>query len=129
MKYSTHAFESVSKFADKFGFTSVEVTEEVVDYRIGLLTEEYQETIGAHRTANAEELIDGHIDIIIIAMGNLAIFGVNGEEAFDQVMAANMAKKLGKRRESDPEGSSIIKPEGWTGPDHSGNHGKLDDIY
>ncbi len=129
MNYGERPFESIKEFAEKFNFKDGEVTEEVVDYRMSLLTEEYQETVGAHMVGNAEELVDGHIDLIVIAMGNLEIFGVDAHEAFNRVMVANMSKVLGKRRESDPEGKSIMKPEGWVGPDHSDNHGELDRVY
>lgn len=129
MSYSSNAFEAIDGFVDKFKFTEQDVTEEVVDYRMDLVTEEYQETIGAHMTGDAEGVVDGHVDMIVILMGNLAIMGIDGRQAFDRVMEANMAKQLGKRKETDPEGSSILKPDGWVGPNHSDNHGVLDEIY
>jgi predicted HAD superfamily Cof-like phosphohydrolase len=129
MGYGEKPFESINEFVDKFSFRDGDVTEEVVDYRMSLLTEELQETQGAHLTGNVEELIDGHIDVIIVAMGNLAIFGVDGKKAFDEVMRANMSKVLGKRRPTDPDGKSIMKPDGWVGPDHSDNHGALNEVY
>lgn len=129
MEYSNSPFHVVDSFVDRFGFKDEELTEETVDYRMSLLREEYQETDGAHRVNNVEELIDGHVDIIVVALGNLAIFGVNGRKAFDEVMRANMSKEKGKRRESDPDGQSIIKPLGWVGPNHEDNHGQLDEIY
>lgn len=129
MSYSADAFGAVDGMVEKFGFREGPTTEEVVDYRMGLLTEEYQETVGAYQVEDAEGIVDGHIDLIVIAMGNLAIFGVDAREAFDRVMEANMAKERGKRKETDPEGSSIIKPEGWVGPDHSDNHGVLDEVF
>lgn len=129
MSYSADAFGAVDGMVEKFGFDKGPVTDDVVQYRMDLLTEEYQETVGAHQAEDAEALVDGHIDLIVIAMGNLAIFGVDARTAFDRVMEANMAKELGKRKPTDPEGSSILKPEGWVGPDHSDNHGVLDAIY
>lgn len=114
---------------DKFGFKDQPLTEEILQYRMDLLHEEYLETVGAHHVGSAEELVDGHIDIIVIAIGNLAMFGVDAQKAFDEVMRANMAKKVGKRRDGDPDGVSITKPNGWVGPDHSDNLGVLNDIY
>jgi hypothetical protein len=129
MTYSSDAIGAVEAMVEKFGFKDGELTGNVVDYRIGLLTEEYQETIGAYRTGNAQEVVDGHIDMIVIALGNLSMFGVDAREAFDEVMNANMAKERGKRRESDPDSVSIVKPDGWVGPNHGGNTGKLDELF
>lgn len=129
MEYSQNPNKSIETFVDKFHMRDAELTEETVDYRMALFEEEAQETIGAWRTSNPEELVDGHIDVIVIALGNLAIFGVNFDRAFDQVMKANMAKEIGKRKETDPEEGSIYKPEGWVGPDHSDNHGALDELF
>lgn len=128
-QYGSRPKEAVDEMIDKFDMKPPELTEDVVDYRMGLLSEETQETIGAWRTKNPEEIVDGHVDVITIALGNLAIFGVSFEKAMEQVMQANMAKEKGKRKESDPDGQSIIKPEGWVKPDHKDNHGELDRIY
>lgn len=127
-RYSDNPKKSIDQFVDKFGMRDDDLTEDVLDYRMSLFEEETQETIGAWRTKNPEELIDGHIDTIVIAMGNLAIFGVNFDEAFEEVMRANMSKERGKRRPTDPDNSSIVKPERWVAPDHSDNHGELDRI-
>jgi len=129
MTYSKDAIGAVEGFVDKFKFKEPEFTEEVLDYRMGLLKEEWQETDGAFRTSNPEELVDGHVDIIVIALGNLAMMGVDIQKAFDEVMRANMSKELGKRSLTDPDGVSIIKPQGWVGPDHKDNHGKLEAIF
>lgn len=126
--YSADAFTAVDNMVDKFAFTAAPVSGEVVDYRIGLLTEEYQETVGAYQSGDPEGIVDGHVDLLVIVMGNLAMFGVDARVAFNRVMAANMAKVPGKRRDSDPEGVSMVKPEGWVGPDHHDNHGVLDAI-
>ena len=46
---------------------------------------------------------------------------------WDAVHAANMAKVVGvKPSRPNPLGvPDLIKPEGWTAPDHTGNHGIL----
>jgi hypothetical protein len=129
MSYSSDAIGSVEAMVEKFGFRAAEPTAEVVQYRMDLLTEEFQETVGAHQVDDPEGVVDGHVDLIVIALGNLSIFGVDPREAFDRVMSANMAKERGKRKDTDPEGSSIVKPSGWVAPDHSDNHGVLDKIY
>ncbi len=122
-------FAQIDTFVEKYGFTDVPYTPEVHQYRMDLLSEEYEETVGAHMTGDAECLVDGHVDMIVILMGNLAMMGVDGKRAFNEVMRANMSKVLAARKDGDPDGASIAKPVGWVGPDHSDNHGKLDEIY
>lgn len=129
MDCSQSQFNRVDNFVDKFGFCDFPYTEEVHQYRMDLLAEEYQETIGAHITSDPEGVIDGHIDMMVVIIGNLAMMGVDGQRAFNEVMRANMEKEIGKRREGDPNGASIVKPEGWRGPDHSDNLGKLASLY
>lgn len=128
-RHGRDPFGSIDEFVNKFGFKDHELTNEIIDYRMSLLKEEFQETEGAWREENSEEWVDGHIDIIVVALGNLAIAGVNARVAFNEVMRANMDKELGSRRDSDPLGMSIIKPEGWASPDHSSNHGELDKVW
>lgn len=129
MNYSENPINAVEAMAEKFGFYEVPVDNELVEYRVGLLKEEFKETIDAHAEGDAEKVVDGHIDLIVIAVGNLSMMGVDVHTAFDEVMKANMAKERRKRSETDPDGASIAKPEGWQPPDHSNNHGVLDEIY
>lgn len=128
-RHARNPFASVQEMVNTFGFNQGELTDEKIDYRMSLLKEELQETEGAWRTGNAEEWVDGHIDIIVVAMGNLAIANVDFGKAFNQVMNANMSKVVGSRRDDDPDGMSIRKPEGWVGPNHRDNHGKLDGLF
>lgn len=129
MSYLNRPFQAVEDMVKHFGFMDRPVTKEVFDYRMGLLEEEYGETRVAADYGDPEGIVDGHIDLIIIAVGNLAMFGVDIDQAFDEVMTANLEKRRGKRSESDPEGASIYKPEGWVPPSHIGNHGILDEMF
>lgn len=124
----SNPFEEVNQLYDKFSMLGKPVTEAVVDYRFRLMEEEYDETVKAHNEGDAEGVVDGHVDQIVILIGNLMLFGVDPEEAWKRVMAANMAKERGRRGEEDAA-VSMVKPEGWVGPDHSDNHGGLDDVY
>ena len=49
---------------------------EFLRFRLDFLKEEYEETQQAFAAADPEELIDGHIDICVIAIGTLLAFGV-----------------------------------------------------
>ena len=96
-------------------------------FRLDFLREEYEETIHAFACADAEELIDGHIDICVIAIGTLLAFDVDVEKAWNEVHKANMAKEVGVKKERpNPLGlPDLSKPEGWEPPSHDGNHGSL----
>ena len=99
----------------------------LMDLRIGMLSEEYTETLHAYRDRDPEELIDGLIDVIVIAIGTLDILGVDVDMAWNSVLKANMAKEVGvKPSRPNPLGlPDLIKPDDWVGPDHSENHTPL----
>ena len=41
---------------------------------------------------------------------------------------ANLSKEIGVKPGRENASHDVIKPTGWVGPDHRGNHGKLEDI-
>ena len=96
-------------------------------FRIDFLREEYDETREAMVMEDNEEIVDGLIDLCVIAIGTLDAMGVNAHKAWDQVLNANMAKEVGvKSSRPNPLGlPDLVKPEGWIAPDHSANHGIL----
>ena len=100
---------------------------ELMKLRMRMLTEEYAETMNAYLQSDPEEMIDGLIDLCVIAIGTLNIAGVDAESAWNTVHSANMAKHPGvKPGRPNPLGlPDLIKPDGWLGPDHSPNHGIL----
>ena len=101
-----------------------------LDFRIDFLREELEETEAALVSMDAEEIVDGLIDLCVVAIGTLDAFGVDPYKAWDEVLQANMAKEVGKKpSRPNPLGvPDLVKPEGWTGPSHEGNHGKFNDI-
>ena len=96
-------------------------------FRLKFIKEELNETETAFTKGDPEEVVDGLIDIIVVALGTLDAFDVDTQEAWDQVYRANMSKKVGvKETRPNPLGlPDLIKPKGWTGPDHKGNVGLL----
>ena len=100
-------------------------------FRLGFIQEELNETLNAHLHQDAEETVDGLVDIIVVALGTLDLFGVNADTAWQQVAAANITKEVGvkKSRPNTLGLPDLIKPEGWVGPDHSGNHGILPQVF
>jgi len=87
-----------------------------MDFRIKMMQEELDETRAAFENENKEEVVDGIIDLCVFAIGTLEVFGVDANKAWDQVYKANMSKDL-------------VKPEGWEGPTHKGNHGNITDSF
>lgn len=102
-----------------------------VAFRLLMTYEELGETLSASMVqGNPEEVVDGLIDLCVFAIGTLDVLGVDAHQAWDKVHAANMAKEPGiKPGRPNPFGMpDLIKPEGWEGPSHEGNHGHLGKI-
>lgn len=118
------------KFQKKFGFDDKPLTLDQLIFRMKLLDEEFMETTEAFHHKNAEEWVDGHIDIIVIALGNLYLAGVDVEKAWKEVFHANMSKERGVKPGREQSGGfDVMKPKGWKAPSHKDNHGVLDEIF
>ena len=104
-----------------------EKLEQLLHFRVAFLKEEFDETFKATGEKDAEEIVDGLIDLCVVAIGTLDLMGVDAEKAWNMVFNANMAKEVGvKESRPNPLGlPDLIKPEDWTAPDHTGNHGLL----
>jgi len=103
---------------------------EYLQFRVRFLREELMETEAALTNKDAEEIVDGLIDLCVVAIGTLDAFGIDPYKAWDEVLKANLSKEVGvKESRPNPLGlPDLIKPADWEGPDHSGNHGKLNNI-
>ena len=104
-----------------------------LQFRINFLQEELDEMKKAatpNQPIDGEEVVDALIDLCVVAIGTLDLFDINAYEAWDEVLKANMNKKVGiKETRPNPLGlPDLIKPEGWKPPNHKGNHGKLHGI-
>ena len=130
--------EDIEKMQDKFGtldwvFDNKKDTEKLkqfLKFRINFLQEELDETKTAYETMDGEEIVDGLIDLCVVAIGTLDAFGVDAYKAWDEVLKANMSKNVGiKEGRPNPLGlPDLMKPEGWKAPSHEGNHGIFNDI-
>jgi len=107
-----------------------EKLKEFLKFRIAFLQEELDETRKAYMIEDSEEIVDGLIDLCVVAIGTLDAFGVDPYKAWDAVLEANMNKEVGKKpSRPNPLGvPDLIKPEDWEAPSHQGNHGKFNDI-
>ena len=120
-----HAKFGVHDWLDE---STPEKRKELMKLRMRMLTEEYAETMNAYLQGDAEEVIDGLIDLCVIAIGTLDIAGVDAHTAWYSVYNANISKSTGvKPGRPNPLGlPDLIKPEGWEAPDHSRNYGDLE---
>ena len=102
-----------------------------MEFRIGMMQEELDETKNAYKEKNAEEMVDGIIDLCVFAIGTLEVFGVDANKAWDEVYKANMSKEVGiKQGRPNPFGlPDLVKPKGWKGPSHEDNHGNITDSF
>ena len=101
-----------------------------LQFRVDFLREELDETESALVDMDAEEIVDGLIDLCVVAIGTLDAFGVDPYKAWDEVLKANMNKRVGvKEGRPNPLGlPDLMKPADWKAPSHEGNYGKLHDI-
>ena len=99
-------------------------------FRLSFLKEELDETFKAFGEKDPEEIVDGLIDLCVVAIGTLDAFEIDAYKAWDEVHRANMSKRVGVKPERpNPLGlPDLIKPEGWKAPSHEHNHGILNDI-
>ena len=102
-----------------------------MNFRIKMMQEELDETKVAFKNKDQEEIVDGIIDMCVFAIGTLEVFGVDANKAWDQVLKANISKEVGiKEGRPNPLGlPDLVKPEGWEGPTHKGNHGNITDSF
>ena len=102
-----------------------ELMQTYLRFRLDMVEEELNETRAAINSKDPEEIVDGLIDLCVFAIGTLDVFGVDAGVAWNEIYSANMAKNVGvKPGRPNPFGlPDLIKPDGWIGPSHSGNHG------
>ena len=119
-KYETHKWVKINP----------EKLRDFLKFRINFLQEELDETRKAYVMKDNEEIVDGLIDLCVVAIGTLDAFDIDANKAWDAVLKANMKKEVGKKEtRPNPLGlPDLVKPEGWEAPSHEGNHGKLNDI-
>lgn len=120
-KYGVHEWMENNK-------GNTELMAQFLEFRLNFLQEELNETRAAALVdKDPEEIVDGLIDLCVIAIGTLDAFNVAAHDAWQEVLKANMSKEVGvKETRPNPLGlPDLIKPEGWQGPSHRGNHGYL----
>lgn len=114
----------------KLATLSPELLREFIKFRVSFLAEELAELQEAITWHDSEETVDALIDLCVVAIGTLDLFGVDSHAAWNEVLAANMNKEVGVKA-SRPNAfglPDLIKPEGWQPPNHEGNHGRFSEL-
>lgn len=117
----------------KFGVNAVvntltsEQLNTYLKFRLDMVQEEVNEARKAYDEKDADGIVDALIDNIVFAIGTLDAFGVDAYAAWNRVHNANMVKSPGvKPGRPNPYGfPDLIKPEGWTAPNHEDNVGLI----
>ena len=119
-----HRYYGVNEKVKEF---DKEKLQQFLNFRMSFLDEELNETKKAVREKNAEEIVDGLIDLCVVAIGTLDAMGIDSYDAWNKVLRANLQKKVGVKPERpNPLGlPDLIKPDGWKAPSHAKNHGLL----
>ena len=119
-------FLDLRKMHNHYGFDNYEFTHNQLQGRLDFLKEEIEETQEAFDENNAEEIVDGLIDLIVVAVGTLDRLEVDSWKAWAEVRKANMSKKVGvNKKRPNSEGIDLVKPEDWQPPSHKDNLGIL----
>lgn len=119
-----HDTYGIGKVVDEMDVTTLSA---FTRFRVECIQEEVDEFKDAVAANDAEEMVDALIDMCVFAIGTLDVMDVDANEAWNKVLEANMNKNVGiKEGRPNPLGlPDLMKPEGWTAPDHLGNHGKF----
>jgi len=128
--------KDIRKMHKKFGVKekTIELNKELLTsymkFRFRFLQEELNEGFKAVHNRDPEEVVDALIDLCVVAIGTLDAYDIDAHQAWDEVLKANMKKKVGiKESRPNPYGlPDLIKPKGWTAPSHKGNHGIISKI-
>lgn len=108
-----------------------ELMKTFLEFRIKFLEEELRETKNASIQMDPEEIVDGLIDLCVVAIGTLDAFGIDAHKAWNEVFRANISKKPGvKETRPNPLGlPDLVKGPEWQAPSHQGNHGLLSETF
>ena len=119
-----HQYYGVNEKVQNF---DTEKLKQFLQFRMSFLDEELTETKNAVLNNDAEEIVDGLIDLCVVAIGTLDSMGIDSYEAWNRVLRANLQKQVGVKPERpNPLGlPDLIKPACCKAPSHANNHGLL----
>jgi predicted HAD superfamily Cof-like phosphohydrolase len=121
-KTSLDQFEMVAGMHEHFGIplqqTPGFLDPDTMRFRLEFLEEELDEIMIANFEENLEELADGLVDLVIVALGTAAMMGLPFNDLFLEVHKANMNKVRVDHPSESKRGSGfdLKKPDGWQKP-------------
>ena len=139
---STNWFKDMQDMHKKYGVNKwmqaeqqsdvpIKKLKKYMEFRIGMMQEELDETKKAFELKDAPGMVDGIIDLCVFAIGTLEVFGVDANKAWDEVYRDNMAKEVGIKvgRPNPLVLPDLKKPDDWQGPVHEDNCGNFSDSF
>lgn len=114
--------QDIHDFYTKFGFNKREIGERpnqgFMAFRLKFLAEELHETAQAAKQDDLENVLDGLVDLVYVAMGHAWLLNLDFAKAWDRVHEANMLKVRAQHAGESKRGSSfdVVKPKGWLKP-------------
>lgn len=112
-------FQDIIDFHEKFGLEYNGgpriLPDDLAQYRMGFLGEELREYMDGWAIGDQEEMFDGLIDLVYVALGTAYLHGFDFNEGWNRVHEANMQKIRALKEEDSTRGSTydVVKPEGW----------------
>ena len=115
---------------DHYDQNDMETLRAFLAFRLDFLEEELTETVRAFAKKDADGIVDGLIDLMVIAIGTLDAFNCDTRAAWKEVHEQNMKKEKGiKESRPNPLGlPDMIKPKHWQDPSHMNHTGILDKV-
>ena len=118
-------FNNIRTMHNKFNFIPADKPQILPpllqQFRIDFIQEEMDELVEATHNKDIEEIIDALIDIMVVAAGTLDLMGCDSQAHWDEVHHCNMRKVHASIDNKSKRGlvdMDLVKPAGWTGPDH-----------
>lgn len=93
------------------------------------IREEFDELIQAIKDENIEEIVDALGDIAWLCDKGMLMVGVDPGKVRAEIGKANLSKEKGIKIGRENALIDVIKPHGWTPPNHKTNHGLLHKIF
>jgi predicted HAD superfamily Cof-like phosphohydrolase len=91
-------YEKVREFHKKFyrplDAGTIALAPSLTDFRIALMTEEFNELKQAIADNNRVKILDGIADLLYTVYGTAAEYGFDADSAFDRVHQSNMSKEI-----------------------------------
>lgn len=119
---ATETFMEKARQLEAVGFSNTSAADDVRVLRQNLLAEEYREYSAAEWVDDLTEVVDGLLDVIVVAWGTLlAYVGPDkAKAAAAEVARSNLDKVIGDGLPLFREDGKVLKPEGWTAPNIAG---------